>query len=215
VEQHLPGQVLFFPIIDVTWEYINFLFLSFGDEHYQMVDDKTGKPAGVGKWVDNGFLSGAPVPISMLELLVFNVCVASGHYMAQNIDLARAALGLGGYVWGGYLSLILLGGTPLTTGLGLRFGTGKDGMPTALGKDGYVESLTPPYVKDMDEAVDRVVELKFGSGGLFSPERGDYRLHEGLLPLRVRDLRAFSGHGRRGADADLRDRAAHRSRLLR
>lgn len=167
---NFPGQTVFFPIVDLTWEYINFLFLAFGDEHYQVVDDKTGKPAGVGEWVEKGYLSGAPVPLSMLETLVFNVCVATAHYMAQNIDLARAALGLGGYVWGGYLSMILLGGTPLCTGLGFRFGTGKDGMPTALGKDGFIEPLVPPYVKDMDEAVDRVVDLKFGPGGLFAPD---------------------------------------------
>ena len=35
-------------------------FLAFGDEHYQLVDDKTGKPAGVGKWVESGYLNGEP-----------------------------------------------------------------------------------------------------------------------------------------------------------
>lgn len=176
-----PGQTLFMPLVDITYEYINFLLLAFNDEGYQIIDDRTGKPAGIKKWIDSGFLKGAQLPITMMDLFVLNVVIASAHYMVQNISLACAAMGLGGFVWGGFLPLVVMGGTPLTRGLGFRFITGKDGMPTPVGKDGYMEALCPPYFKDMDAAVDAVLDMKFGLGGLFS----DY---PGKLPWREPDI---------------------------
>jgi hypothetical protein len=90
-------------------------------------------------------------------------------------------MGLGCIVYTGILPLVVMGGTPLTKGLGFRFVTGKDGMPTAVGKDGYIEGLCPPYV-NMDEAVDRVIDLKFGPGGLFSMD------YSGKVPWRERNI---------------------------
>jgi hypothetical protein len=40
-------------------------------------------------------------------------------------------------------------------------------QPNPIGIDGLLESLTPPYVKSMDEAVDRVVEEKYGPAGTY------------------------------------------------
>ena len=36
-----------------------------------------------------------------------------------------------------------------------------------IGIDGVLESLTPPYVKSMDEAVDRCIEEKYGPAGTY------------------------------------------------
>jgi hypothetical protein len=44
------------PAINVTYEYINFLLTRFGDRRIPIIDDRTGKPAGIQKWIDNGFL---------------------------------------------------------------------------------------------------------------------------------------------------------------
>lgn len=76
-----------------------------------------------------------------------------------------------------------MGGTPVTRGLGFRFVTGKDGMPTPVGKDGLIEGLCPPYYT-MDKAVDQVIEVKFGKGGVFSPD------HQGKIPWLKRDTPA-------------------------
>ena len=69
----------------------------------------------------------------------------------------------------------------MSKGLGFRFVTGKDGMPTPVGKDGYIEGLCPPYL-NMDKAVDRVIDLKFGPGGLFSKD------YSGQVPWRERSI---------------------------
>jgi len=165
-----PGATLFMPIVDITYEYINFLLIAFSDERNQVIDARTGKPAGLKKWIDNGFLNGPSLPMSLMDLFVYNVVVAAGHYMAQNISLACAAMGLGNIVWAGFTPLVVMGGTPVTKGLGFRFITGKDGMPNPVGKDGYIEALCPPYFKNMDEAVNKVLDIKCGRGGLFSAD---------------------------------------------
>jgi len=166
-----PGQLTFFPIIDLTWEYINALFVYFCDDHYSIIDDtKGGVPAGIGKWIDNGYLSGPKVTLTFNEIALQSFTSGIGHYMVQNINLAATSMGLGSFVWGGYVPLVLLGGTPLARGMGFRFQTDKNGMPYAAGKDGYIEPIIPPYVANMDEAVERVLEYKFGKGGLFSAD---------------------------------------------
>jgi nitroreductase len=162
-----PGQTVFFPVVNVTYEYINFLLTRFGDRRIPIIDDRTGKPAGIQKWIDNGFLNGPPMTMRIFENWVMNAIAANSFFIVQNINLACASMGLGCIVYTGILPLVVMGGTPLTKGLGFRFVTGKDGMPTAVGKDGYIEGLCPPYV-NMDQAVDRVMDLKFGLGGLFS-----------------------------------------------
>ena len=41
-------------------------------------------------------------------------------------------------------------------------------QPNFVGIDGVLEGLCPPYVTDMDAAVDQVLEEKFGSGGAYA-----------------------------------------------
>jgi hypothetical protein len=164
------GQTFFMPVIEMTCEYINFVLMGLSDHRWRIIDDITGKPAGIGKWIDNGFLNGAKMSMSWLETYLAGMLSSVGHYMVQNISLACAAMGLGCFVWGGYVPIVFLGGTQLSEGLGFRFITGKDGMPTPIGKDGYIEALCPPYTKSMDEGVDAVLDMKFGPGGLFSTD---------------------------------------------
>jgi len=163
----IPGTTTFIPVIDTVYEYINFMFMAFDDDGWQIVDDRTGKAAGVQKWIDSGFLNGPTVPLSMLDMAASALCVSTAHYMLQNLGLAATAMGLNGFVWGGKVDMVMLGGTPLSRGLGFRYITGKDKMPTPVGRDGSIEPLTPPYVKNMDEAVDKYWEEKFGSKGIY------------------------------------------------
>ena len=41
-------------------------------------------------------------------------------------------------------------------------------QPNYVGIDGVLEGLCPPYVTDMDAAVDQVLEEKFGPGGTYA-----------------------------------------------
>lgn len=180
-----PGQTVFFPVVNVTYEYINFLLTRFGDRRIPIIDDGTGKPAGIQKWIDNGFLNGPPMTMRIFENWVMNAIAANSFFIVQNINLTCASMGLGCIVYTGILPLVVMGGTPMTKGLSFRFVTGKDGMPTAVGKDGYIEGLCPPYV-NMDEAVDRVIDLKFGPGGLFSTDySGKVPWREPNIPTKV------------------------------
>ncbi len=47
-----PGQTLFMPIVNPNYEIINSLFVMVQYEGYRIVDDVTGKPAGIDKWVE-------------------------------------------------------------------------------------------------------------------------------------------------------------------
>lgn len=58
-------------------------------------------------------------------------------------------------------------------------------QPNPVGIDGVLEGLCPPYVKSMDEAVDRVLEMKYSETG------GSYG-----------DMDVFSRSYRRREDAD-------------
>lgn len=164
---HTPGNTWFFPLIDLTAEYINFLLCVIGRDHYQPIDAKTGKGAGkkIQKAIDDGYLNGLQVPMQLMDVTVYNVCVAVGHYKAQNMALAAEAMGIGSFIWAGYAPLILLGGTPFAKGFGFYFVQGKDGVPNPVGLKGHIEGHCPPFFKNMDEAVDKIVNEKYGPNG--------------------------------------------------
>ena len=48
-------------------------------------------------------------------------------------------------------------------GLGFRFNEDNNGNTYAVGRDGYFESYVPPYYKDMGEAVDAFMAMKWGA----------------------------------------------------
>ena len=183
-----PGSTVFMPIVDLSVEYINFLFGIFQGEGYQMIDDIKGQPAGVKKWIDNGTLKGPEVPMSSFESLVYNVSVAPAFLAIQNIQLTAEAMGIGAVPLGGYTSIIMLGGTPISKGLGFCFKPDKEGKPACLGLDKYYEAYCPPY-KSMDEAVDAFFVAKFGPSGMF----GDN--YEGVHPHKDRES-VLSGYER-------------------
>lgn len=170
-----PGSTLFMPVSDVTWEYINAL-MTFVEHGFYLVDDLNGlKPCGNEKWVKKGLLrEDLIVPMSVNERMLSTAICGEGAFIGQNIMLAMQAMGLGGWIYGGFTPLIIMGGTPLCKGLGFRFVTGKTelAMPSPVGIDGAFEAFCPPYFKSMDAAVDAVVEAKWGKEGIFTPEGG-------------------------------------------
>lgn len=169
-DTNLPGATLFMPISDMTWEFINGMFLLV-EQGFNLIDEQKGyRPCGTEKWVKKGLLrEDLPATLGMTERLFGSVIVAEGAFISQNLMLVIQAMGLGGWVFSGFTPLIALGGTPVCKGLGFRFVTGKDGIPTPVGLDGHMEAYCPPYYKNMNEAVDAIIEAKWGEKGIFSP----------------------------------------------
>jgi len=161
-----PGTTIFMPVVDLTKDMIKFL-LNLCDAEagrysgkgggYFVVDDRNGmRPCGNQKWADSGFLSKSKVmTLSRLEQLLASGMLAEGAFMGQLQVLAMQAMGLGGWLYGGFSSLVVLGGTPMARGLGFKFVQAKhDPFPIPVGRDGVFEGFCPPYYPSMDEAVD-------------------------------------------------------------
>jgi hypothetical protein len=163
-----PGQMVFMPVVHPTYELINMALTCFQYEHWNFVDDDTRKPAGTEKWVSKLKL-GLKVPISIIEKNILVTCALEAGLACQNILLMAQALGLGAFPLGGYTPIVVMGGTPVTRGLGFRFVPDKSGFPNPVGIDGFLEGYCPPYMS-IDEAVEAVVKQKFGPAGIFTPE---------------------------------------------
>jgi len=173
-----PGTTLFMPVCDVTEELINGLMLFLEQGNYPVDATDGMKPFGCEKWVKEG-LATIPVPYQGLEPLVaFGASNIEVGFMAQNLLLAQTALGLGGWPFGGFTAMMALGGTPVCRGLGFRFETPEHGpvagFPYPIGKDGVFETHHPHYFGgSMDDAVDDVIERKWGAQGIFNPTNSE------------------------------------------
>jgi hypothetical protein len=172
----IPGSTIFLPVADTTFELINVILLMCGWPEGGMVfvdPENDNKPAGCERWIKEGLLNpGLVVPITEFGA-ISNI---EAGFMIQNLLLTQQAMGLGGWVHAHAAALVLLGGTPITRGLGFRFITGKagpkQGWPMPVGLDGILQSYCPPYYPDMDAAVDAVVESKYGKEGIYNPDSG-------------------------------------------
>jgi len=175
-----PGSTWFFPLVDLTSEYINFLLYGLDRDRYQLIDANTGKGAGkkIQKAIDDGYLNGLQVPIQLMDVFVYNVCVGATYFKIQNVALAAEVMGVGHFVWGGFTPVIMLGGTPFCKGFGFYFVQGKDGVPNAVGLKGHIEAHCPPFYESMDKAVDDIVARKYGPSGCLT------RNFKGLTPLK-------------------------------
>lgn len=164
-----PGSTLFMPVTDISKDLVK-LMINMCDSKsgryvqesggYYIVDERRGmKAAGCEKWVRNGFLNKNKIlPLGRLEKIIVSWLSAEGAFMGQLLQLAMAAMGIGGWLHGGFTPLVALGGTPACRGLGFRFVQNKDDpFPNPVGKDGYLEGFCPPYFKDMDAAVDAAI----------------------------------------------------------
>lgn len=161
-----PGTTIFMPVLDVTKDLIKAI-LNLCDSKagryagrgggYYLVDDRHGmRPCGNEKWAASGFLSKSKVmTLSRLEISLSNTLIAEAAFMGQLLVLAMQSMGIGGWLYGGFTPLVVLGGTPTARGLGFRFIQAKsEAFPVPVGRDGAFEGFCPPYYKTMDDAVD-------------------------------------------------------------
>jgi hypothetical protein len=168
---NMPGTTMFMPVTDMTEEMINAIMLT-ADLGGYLVDDRNGmKPCIDEKWIKDGWVDN-PMPLTMLEIGIMNAVGSESAFIAHNIVLAEQAMGLGGWMFGGVTGFVALGGTPMARGLGFRFelnARNPQGFPVPVGIDETFESFRPPYFKNMDAAVDAIVDKKFGPNGTFNP----------------------------------------------
>jgi len=175
---NVPGSTLFMPITDVTLEYINMLMLLFEAPHRLYIyDDLNNNAEPLQHWAKAGKLNrNLSYALSLLERSAAQQFVAVEQaLMLQNMYLALQAMGLGGWMFGAGSPLIALGGTAVP-GLGFRFAPPPAGstsvLPNPVGLDGVFEAYCPPYYPSMDAAIDAVVAMKWGPGGIFMGDGG-------------------------------------------
>jgi hypothetical protein len=170
---NLPGTTLFIPIVDTTREYINLLFTGLAQFKWQLWDEVKDQPAGVGKWIDSGFLSGGRMTIAQYDNILPWLCNLEAGMAMQNVSLAATAMGLGSFL----MHTIDL--FSVMRALNMRFEEKKGGeaYPQAgvnpVGIDGVLEGYCPPY-RGIEKAVEEIAEMKWGAAGIYG-QKG-YRL---------------------------------------
>ncbi len=165
-----PGTTLFMPVTDLSACIINlYFFYMRADHRFNFVDELHGlRHPGTSEWIKRGLIDeGKRMPLVEAELRFANGYIAEQAFMGQNMVLTLQTLGLGGWLFSGFASMFMLGGTPFNKGLGFRFITpdikGNTGNPNpvAVGRDDLFHSFCPPYYKDMNEAVEAFNDLKW------------------------------------------------------
>lgn len=164
-----PGTFLAFPVGDLAQHtLLNLAFyIQNGLVIYDDINDR--KIPGVEKYshlvdIDD------PVPLSFLDqysLAELSAELATATYSGM---LLQQAIGLGGWMFDGIDRLTVLGasGDPNVPGLGFRYDTDERWpMPNPTGLEGVFTSYTPPHFPTMRDAVEALVERKFGEGGPF------------------------------------------------
>jgi len=160
-----PGTSLFIPVTNMTMEYINVLFIYLARSYgFNIIDERHGgRSAGLDDFVKSGRIRAErAMTMSELESRVLSMMVVEQGFICQNLNLALQALGLGGWTFTGYLPKYVMGGGDVE-GLGFRFETSTDGTTFAVGRDGCLEGFTPPYYRDMHEAVDAFMAMKWAA----------------------------------------------------
>lgn len=146
-----------------------------------LVDPIPYQPIGGLKQARGGYSSiDVPAPLGSITTVRTDY---EAHFLLQNVMLTAEALRLGAWVHGAPMIPHVWQRDPAkgVLGLGFREYAGKtfDGrfkrmppvpasQPAFVGIDGVLEGLCPPYVRDMDAAVDQVLEEKFGPDGTYT-----------------------------------------------
>jgi len=143
-----------------------------------LVDPIPYHPIGGLKRARGGFASpDTPAPLGSIGEVRTD---QEAYFLMQNLMLMGEALRLGGWVHGAPMIPYVWRRDEANGHLGLGFREYRSkpepsrwsrwppvpaSQPNFVGIDGILEGLCPPYVHDMDAAVDQVVEEKFAAGG--------------------------------------------------
>lgn len=211
---NVPGSTILVPIVDLTWQYINgMMYLLSQADGFRptFIDDwNFYRKAGCSKWVKNGFLNKTiPIPLGFMNTFRIHI---EADLLIQNLLLAIQALGLGGWVHAAFAGPYLLGAPDSVPkygkGLGFRYDKPKFTLgrllkkaitplpawqPNPVGLDGLLQGLCPPYYRNMSDAVDALLEHKYGKGGLYKdPKYFDQVFKPGLTERYLEEVPHFS-----------------------
>ncbi|MGW1027689.1 hypothetical protein ACWD4J_29000 [Streptomyces sp. NPDC002577] len=182
---NLPGTTLFIPIADLTRQCISALLLYFDRPHgYYLVDERLGGDP-LRPFVKSGLLDDTH-PVDLADFERWQMVDANGvesGLVVANLMTATQALGLGGHPFNGGKGRVTMGGERQwhaiggegpAGGLGFRFHRVPDDAPIGAGEeipvglDGVFEGAVPPYHDTIEDAVDFVVDLRWGPTGTFT-----------------------------------------------
>jgi hypothetical protein len=191
---NLPGTTIFFPVVDLSHQYINglmYLLTQPKGHRPTLVDDRNFyRMAGVAKWVRNGFLNAdIKLPLGTVGTLRTQI---EADLLLQNLMLVADAMGLGAYIHGSIGPPVLLGDPKYVDRygkmLGFEFATPPFKLldivrwqvlspklsnlrahPIGLkvGDEYLIRAKCPPYHASMKEAVSEVMAGKFGPHGIY------------------------------------------------
>ena len=195
---NLPGTTIFFPVVDLSHQYINglmYLLTQPKGHRPTIVDDRNFyRQAGVAKWVRNGFLNkDIKIPLGTIGTLRTQI---EADLLLQNIMLVADAMGLGAYIHAAITPQVLLGDPKFVDQygkmLGFEFVTPRFKLPDLLrwhvpmpkfsslrahpvglkvGNEYLIKAKCPPYYASMKEAVDEVMAGKFGPEGIYKDSK--------------------------------------------
>ena len=134
------------------------LFTGLAQFRWQFWDEVRNQPAGVGKWIDNGFLDGSRMTIAQYEAMLPWLCNLEAGMAMQNLSLAATAMGLGSFM----MHTIDL--ATVMRSLNVRFEQTRgepspQGLTNPVGIDGILEGYCPPY-RTVEKAVDNKLTAK-------------------------------------------------------
>jgi len=156
------------PVADTTREYINLLTTGIAQFRWRLWDEVTETPAGVDKWIKTGLLNGEKMTIASYDAILPWVCNLEAGMVLQNMSLVAHAMGLGSFM------MHTVDFATVQRLMGFRWESVKgrgypQATPNPVGIDGVLEGFCPPY-KDVDEAVDEIIERKWGPNGIYGPK---------------------------------------------
>ena len=108
---NLPGTTIFFPVVDLSHQYINglmYLITQPAKARPTIVDDRNFyRVAGVKKWVKNGFLNqDIKIPLGVIQQMRTQL---EATLLTQNLFLVAEAMGLGAWIHGALSPPVLMG----------------------------------------------------------------------------------------------------------
>lgn len=180
-----PGTTLFIPISDVTRQCITAMLLYFDEPHrYYIHDPRLGgdplRPLVRDGWFEDSHA------VDLWDFERWQMVDMNGveqGLVIQNLLIATQAMGLGGHPFSGGKGRVTMGGEELwhaaggegsAGSLGFQFSRVPDDAPFAAGQlvpvglPGLFEGALPPFHSSMNDAVEFVLDRRFGPEGFFS-----------------------------------------------
>ena len=203
---NLPGTTILFPVVDLSRQYINgmmYLLTQPAGVRPTVVDDRNFyRMAGVKKWVESGFLNkDIKVPLGAIWAMRTQI---EADLLLQNLMLTADAMGLGAWIHASIAPPVLLGDPKFRKQYGpmldfdwsvprwkpwdmlrwhvpLRKYASVRATCVGLRHKGewLIRAMCPPNYDSMAEAVDVVMQDKFGPKGIYSDQGVFDRIYQG------------------------------------